>query len=331
MANTKHKRHFYNEYQKQRFLNTVPSKNEYEPFHLLLGRVGTTEEIYGKDLYDFSLPEIERFLIYLKPNKFSVSQYNINKINRYINWANEQHLRQTNINPLQVIGIDDEYIRKFIDPSKKTLFTSDEIEYMIAETVNAQDKALISLIFEGVVGKNCAELCNLQYHNIDFDNLNILLTNKNGSTRIIGISNECINHVDAALKQTEYIKKNGQVSITTKSPINQLAKSNYVLKNSIRGNNIKMNQQSILQRLNMLREYFEERYFTLTNIRDSGMLKMAADLYFESGKLDKEEYEVIWKQFNLGTVINNGEETINYFPYRKRFLNTGNVEKLYGK
>jgi hypothetical protein len=61
------------------------------------------------------------------------------------------------------------------------------------------------------------------------------------------------------------------------------------------------------------------------------MLKMAADLYFESGKLDKEEYEVIWKQFNLGTVINNGEETINYFPYRKRFLNTGNVEKLYGK
>jgi integrase len=323
---------FYNEYQKQRYLKTL-FENEF-PFHdRLLRRVSITEKIYNKDLYDFSLPEIERFLKYLKPTKLSTSRNNAYIVNSYITWANKQMLRQTNINPLSGI-MDNDFFKKFIDESKKTLFTEDEIDYIISETVNFQDKVILRLIFEGVNGDAVEELLNLQEKNIDFDHNRLLLTDKDKSTRIIEVSDKCMVLIRGALSQIEYQSRNGNANESRAKTV-KLVESDYVLKTGKVGKNrdgeLKADRYLVFRRLDTLREFFDEPYLTVTNIRDSGMLKMAADLYYENGMLGIEEYEVIWKQFNLGTVMLNGAETINYFPYRKQFLNVETVEKMYGE
>jgi integrase len=322
---------FYNEYQKERYLKTV-TENEFPFQDRLLRRVSITERVYDKDLYDFSLPEIERFLKYLKPTKIATSRNNAYIINNYITWANAQKLRQTNINPLSGV-LDDEFYKKFIDESKKTLYTDEEIDYIISQTVNPQDKVIFQLVFEGVTGDGVEELLNLRERNIDFDNNRLLLTDKDKSTRIIEVSEKCMTLIRSALNQTEYLSKNGDSEARARSV--KLSESDYVLKTGKVGKNrdgeLKADRYLVFRRLDTLRDYFNEPYLTVTNIRDSGMLKMAADLYFDSGKLDKEEYEVIWKQFNLGTIVMNGEETINYFPYRKQFLNVETIEKFYGE
>jgi integrase len=323
---------FYNEYQKQRYLKSV-TENEF-PFHeRLLRRASISENVYNKDLYDFNLPEIERFLKYLKPTKLSTSRNNAYIVNNYITWANAQKLRQTNINPLSGI-MDDEFFNKFVDEAKKTLFTEDEIDYIISKTVNFQDKVILRLIFEGVTGDGVEELLNLREKNIDYENNRLLLTDKDKSTRIITVSDKCMALIRGALNETEYLSKNGDTN-DSKAKSVKLVKSDYVLKTGMVGKNrdgeVKADRYLVFRRLTTLREFFDEPYLNVTNIRDSGMLKMAADLYYERGKLDKEEYEVIWKQFNLGKIVLNGEQTINYFPYKKQFLNVETIEKLYGE
>jgi integrase len=330
MSNLIYPKRFYNEYQKNRFLNEA-NESEKVLFTRLFSRAFIDEKRLDKDLYDFSLPEIKSFLNRLNPTKFSTARMYCYFVQKYIDWAIKEDLRKTNINPL-VGMIDDDFINGFIDESKETLFDEDTINEIIEDCKNDQDAVIIKLIFEGVGGEGLEELLNLREKDVDEENNALLLTNKDGSTRTLKVSDECIKLVKYALAQKEYYKRNGEVSENSRSKTIALVDNDYVLKTGITKNEGegKADKFLVYRRLSVLGELFEKPYLTFTNIRDSGMLKMAKDLLERDGKLEKEQYIEISERFNIGKIRLNGELQYNYFTYKKTFLNEETIKKIYG-
>lgn len=115
-------------------------------------------------------------------------------------------------------------------------------------------------------------------------------------------------------------------------PYIYLVRNDYVLKTGMTRNDGegKADKYLVYRRLATIGELFEKLYLTVTNIRDSGMLKMAKDLLDERGKLEKEEYHLICERFNIGKIRLNGELQYNYFPYKKTFLNVETIQRIYG-
>jgi hypothetical protein len=329
MSNFQYPKRFYNEYQKKRFLNEA-NESEKVLFTRLFSRAFIDEKRLEKDLYDFSLPQIKSFLNRLNPSKFNTARQYCYSVSKYIDWAIKEDLRKNNINPL--IGmIDDDFVNGFIDESKETLFDEYTINEIIEDCENDQDAVIIKLIFEGVGGDGWSELLNLHKDDILEGNC-LRLTDKNNTTRTLKVSHECIGLIYSALEQSVYLKNNGQVSNSIKSKTLNLVKNDFVLKKKITKNKDegKVSKFHVNKTIEKLAVIFEKPYLTPTNIRDSGMLKMAKDLLERDGKLDKKQYNEISERFNIGKTKLNGKLQYNYFRYKKNFLNEETIKKIYG-
>ncbi len=325
---------YYNEYQKMRFLKTVSDNETYHQLcSRLLGRVSRAEEDKNKDLYDFSLPELEKFFRYLNPSKVNTSRMNIQAINSYIEWANSQNLRKTNINPLSVIMGEDFY-RSFIDESKQTIFSEEEIDDIIRECKNYQDSAIIQMLFEGISGTGFEELLNLQRKNIDFNNNRLLLTDADGSTRILEVSDMCMFLIEGALDQTMYIKNNGMYVSDRGSSEIALVENDYVIKTSNLGrikSFDKADKFLVHRRLAALGDpdMLDKPYLTPKNLKYSGMLKIAKDYYLRDGVIDKDCTDEIGHRFNIRKVENKDRAEYVVLPYKRDFLNVETIKKVY--
>ncbi|OPH61803.1 hypothetical protein BC351_00755 [Paenibacillus ferrarius] len=321
---------YYNEYQKMRFLKTVSENTTYHQLcSRLLGRVSRLEEMYDKDLYDFSLPELERFFRYLNASKISTSRMNIQAINTYIEWANVQNLRKTNINPLTII-MDDDYFRSFIDESKQTIFSEEEIDDIVRECKNAQDAVIIQLMFEGASGTGLDELLNLQRKNIDFNHNRLLLTDSDESTRILEVSEKCMKLIQEALDQTVYQKNNGVFESDRGSAEISLVENDYVVKSTKLGklkSFEKADKFLVHRRLAVLGDpdMLDKPYLSPKNIKYSGMLKIAKDYYLRDGSIEKQCGDEIGSKFNIRKL--NGEYVI--MPYKRDFINIDTIRKVY--
>lgn len=322
---------FYNEYQKNRYLNNLSDESKSYPTRIFY-RSKNIEEQFGIDLYDFNLFQIEKLLYYLAPSTLGASRSNFYAVKNYIDWSIEEDLRENNINPLNVFS-ESQYYKKFIDEARNPLYTKDEIERMCNVCNNAQDEVVIRLIFEGVLGDSGKEeLLNLQKKDVK-DNNYLEVRGKSGS-RMIRVSNECINSVKKALSETYYLKKNGYAKETLRSKIEvDLVKNNFVLKNVATRNKTdgRADPALVSRRVKAVQSYNNDwvKVLTPSIIRKSGMLYMASELYKKYGKLEREQYDEISKQFGIKMVNNNGYMVYNYFRHKEEFLNIDTIKKYY--
>lgn len=309
----------YNEHIKERFLETYPEQTRpgYRRIFITSKR---TEELLGKDLYDFSLEEIEDVLHDLSPTTFSASQTNGRIVTAYISWAIQEGLRQNNINPLRIV--DPQYFTKFVDPTLNMFFTEKKLREIEDQCVNAQDYAIFRLLFEGVNGSRLSEIRNLKKADVDSDNLRLTLTDADGSQRVIDVSPRAISFVEKAAKETVYYKKNGEPIDNEKvRPYTDLVDNEYVFRSSItRTEHYGMvDIHLIYRRINMVKELFEIPFFTSTNIAKSGMIYMAKELVKRDGDLLREHYLMIADRFKVN----------NWYSI-KEYVNMDNIKKLYG-
>lgn len=322
MSNKIYEDGFYNEYQKNRFLDNYPEETA-RVYGRIFTRSKESEELLGKDLYDFNIMEIEQLLNHLNPLRSSTSQGNMFVVQAYIRWAIEEDLRSNNINPLDGLTGKD-YYEKFVDATKKLFFTEDELRTIIGDCKNYQDSVILQLIFEGVWGSGYAELLNLKESDIDFENNTLKLENEKGQKRVLtNLSDLCIKLTRGALDEKIYHKKNGYPDPMSRGRgFSDLVKNKYVLKTSNTNNQDdsgKAEKHLIFRRLSSMSEIHGIPYLNGANIRNSGMLKMAKNLYKEFGRLEREEYTLMEEKFNIskGKIIKeiiNIDNILKYYP-----------------
>lgn len=331
MSNKTYQNGYYNEAQKQRYLDTLSPKST-KPHERVLNRAYLFESELGMDLYDFNLPQLESLLYFLEPGTLASSRANYYIILHYIRWAIEHDLRQHNDNPLEGIA-DIEYYKKFMNRSVKTLYTKGEIDIMVDRCVNAQDSVVVQLIFEGVFGSNgYDELLNLKRDSLLANNT--LLLRDGDNERTIRVTDKCWRLVNEALNSQIYYKKNGEAKSTLKSPIEaSLVKSDYVLRNvdTHSQHDFKADKHLVQRRITAFKRVNHDGFSALTPyvIRNSGMLYKAYQLYTTYGTLDKSSYEIVCKQFGLRPVRSHGYEMYHYHRLRDDFLNVETIRTLY--
>ncbi|MFD0712287.1 hypothetical protein [Paenibacillus sp. GCM10027626] len=328
MSNLTYEQGYYNEHHKRLFLSAAGDPASAAAYGRILSRAKIFEEKHGKDLYDFNLREIEDVFRYLDPTSYASAKGAFWIVQNYIRWAIENGLTRSAANPLDpVAGI--EYVQKMVSNSKKRFFTEAEMLDSYKDLVNDQDAVIPALIFEGALGKQCAELRNLKMSDVNIGQRLLKLTDYDGSVRELKVSQRLIKLIQGAYTQREYYKKNGNADSDMKSPAtSQLLDYGYVLK-SVNNGRIKAQQVAqhlILQRLRGIAEYSGFPTYTAINIRNSGILKMMRDIYLEQGDVTVRELEAILQAFH---VIKSPSEYMNITNYKNDFLNIEKMKQVY--
>ncbi|MET3209743.1 UNVERIFIED_CONTAM: integrase [Paenibacillus sp. PvR008] len=318
MANEIYNDEFYNEEQKLRFLQDF-TQNTYGVFSRVLKRAGRMEKNYSKDLYNFNLAEIEELLNYLSPKTVQASITNGATIEGYIRWAISQDLRDNKLNPLSPVS-DTEYYKSFVDKTNKLIFSEDEINKIVYGLPSRQDAVIVQAIFEGIMGRDNSELLNLKISDLDAINKTILLKNINKygteELRKVTITEQLVRIIQEANEETVY-----KSILSAGGRDKKLVPSSYVIKGAGKAykDDGQTSAHTIRQRIKVIGLMEGYNYLNPINIRNSGMLKMAKDIYKTSKKLQRDEIEAICRHFNVG-LAKDGVNIMSTI-YTREFLN----------
>lgn len=213
----------YNEERKLRFLSECETKysDEYVTgFRSLFNKTQDFEEMFGKDVADFSREDISNF--------YSVTYYsdaytysNINaRLGSYCSWCIEQSLVLDGCNHYREFVIADFYKYINIRLERKKYFDRDEYNKFLASIVNARDKFLVMCIYEFGKSDNFEEIFKLKMEDIK-GNTATLVTG-----REVHLSDELIAVAHRADQEHLYITLTGDRE-------RELIPSEYIFKKSV--------------------------------------------------------------------------------------------------
>jgi hypothetical protein len=319
---------FYNHETKLKFL-----KDQHESTQLLYENIFKSstdqESLLQRDLYDFTIEEVAELIYGLNKSTVNSVYAIVSIVRTYINWAIKLTISKSNINPIE--KVDQSFYFSLIDRTKKLYITDEELEFIENEViVNAQDKVLYRLMFEGVNGKRLSELRNLRHEDIKGNMLS--LRDDEGRERELKVSDRCAAIIEEAQQQKTYEASNGMSERIKEFAV---ADSMYIAKKILAGraNITSLNEpigvQSIYTRIDMIKEALDTPYLTANNIRKSGMIAKVKDIIITEGReLTTEEYTQIAKDFGYQLTEINGQTTYNYYAV-KRLANKDTVKELY--
>ncbi|PZT57429.1 hypothetical protein [Paenibacillus silvae] len=334
MSNKVYNEDFYNEEQKNRYLKDFSAATK-SSYSRVFKRAAIMEQNLNKDLYDFNLTEISEFLYMLGATKISSVRHTGSVIKNYIGWAIDQDLRIDNINPLDAVT-SFEWYTQFATDNSSTLFSEEDIGNVVDGCLNFQDKAIVQAVFEGIMGRQNSEIINMKMEHIrEIDNeyrITLYDNTRNGQEiREIPISNFLYNILRIANREDKHIKFNGILKTNIKSDTNKLMDNDYIIR-SILSTKVKQGTEEpasiylVQSRLTKIAEWNNLPQLTVMNIRNSGMLKMARDLYLKHGKLETEEYAEIFTRYNIKK-DKFGQWQCG--PMKVEFLNIPTIKSIY--
>lgn len=227
----------------------------------------------------------------------------------YCQYAIDNGYNKTKINFVDMYRPED--LKKYVNQNwKENKIVDRSTMYDIIDSCeNAQDAIPFILIFEGAWGAELEELRLLRSRDIDDVNNRLKLRKTdelaNGLVeRTIDVSDKCIDVLLQAVNEVEYRNANGIPNPSAKHKSFELMKTEYVLKNTIRGNSVEsdlVSAQTIRQRLDKIKNLFEYKYLNPNNIRLSGMVDFAKKHMKSTGKnadqLTIDDYELIWDRY----------------------------------
>lgn len=311
MTNIDHEK-FYNPELKERYLNTIQNDSTRYITMFPFMKAKRTEEELGKDVYQMNEKELELVMREQGSSSVDAAYVNAVRFEQYINWAYQEELLESNLNPITNLPNKREWAANFVAKYRQTVFTRKELMDMINALVNDIDKAVLLALFEGIVGKGYAELLNLKEKDlkeVEDDKYTATLEDADGSMRTINISKDLYDILLAANKQTEYINKNGQ-SEGERWSTSDLEDSPYIFKKTTRGKQGgKLDLFFINRKFTMFKEIFNAEFLKAKNIETSGIMHMAHELYNSKQELTLEDMKLIAEQFNTSMAKVDGVES----------------------
>jgi len=317
---------FYNEDIKSRYWKQKNMKEQRyiytpQPVARLFKKSAEMERHYNKDLYDFTFNELELFFYSVEPSTITSSMNNVSQVLLYIDWAIETGLTER-VNPLS--NASTEWKGKFGKHHLKNLWTVNEINKYIKDIPNKQIAVIVSLLYNGVKGKELSELKNLKVFDVNYDDRTLKLTCDSGKERIIKVDELCIRTIQEALKLETFETLKHYDSDKRKKE-SKLVKTNYVLRKSSNRatTDERVTTQQLHKRVEDVQSWLDEPQLTPTNLERSGILAYAYDLYLRNDFVfNGELVEEVFKKYDVS----------NYHAKRRmeiEFLNLETIKKVY--
>jgi integrase len=294
----------YSEDIKNEFINTRNvSSDSRKRYESNLRTIGEFEYLWEKDLYNFSIDEIQLFLSQKGGTSAAINSWG-SLIATYLKWAKGKGYSDVNEQLLE--RMNKEFYDSFATPF---FFTDKDIEDLVKNHCNnLEDKIIILLLFEGL---STEEICLLKYSDIQSRNF----------------SEQLIELINKFKDETEFESTHG----TRQYLSNQ---QGYIIKKVNTNPNEEENstEGKIYTSLNRIVKGSRNKLkgkLTPKTLNRSGILYYAMLLYKEEGKLGNEQYDKIFKRFNIKKVLNSGILTTPYFKYRTQYMINEDTIKLY--
>lgn len=315
----------YNEDIKKEFLRNYENQQTQNTIKYILYKSYSIEKILNKDLGNFNVNEIGQVVSSTNPLNASVGKTNLRFIQQYLKWYSSKGLRISNLLPLDGLDVS-VWIEQFI-PKRKIYFSETEINNLISELVNYQDKAIICLLFEGINGHGVSEVLNLKES--DINGRILKLNDSKFESREVEVSGFCHDLIIGALAEREYALQNGTLTKGNKEL--NLVENDYVIRpvdRKTKNPDAPSDKHTIYRRISVIGELFDLPYLTVKNIERSGMIKYAKDLIEKHGELGYDQLSEVAERFGVRKVSVNGYEMFNSTILRE-YINEQNIKDLY--
>jgi integrase len=327
MSEIKPTKKLYNVEFKEKFIDEYDNESTRTAIENILANAALSEEVLGKDLYDFNLGEIAQVIKASNPLNVQAA-YGIGRhIYRYIQFA--ANIRRSNLHPMD--GIDPDWYKNLVGKNKKYLFSKNEITDIISQLENKQDQAMIILLFEGARGLNNSELINLRKQDIDeFRNELILHDDKDKSARVIKVSPWCIFILKQAIESLNYHRS----TRSGKTILAPVCDNDYIFRSLKLGNHVNekapINFQVLNQRLMRMREQLGLPYLRIKGLQQSGMINMGFQLFKRDKVLESKQLEEIANQYNTGNyIVGSGNKPYLNVTLFKNIVSRDHILDLY--
>jgi integrase len=317
----------YNEEIKERFLSQYDNEATQKTIRNVFQNTYLIENTLEKDLYEQTLTELGKSIENTNPASKNVARSNGRFISQYLSWAIENGYKESNLNQLK--GVEPSWFDSFVDQTRKIHFSYDEFTDLLqGDTLqNATDKALLFLMWEGIIGEQFSQIKELQFSDINTDDCTIYVKERNCH---IKVDVKCIEYLEKANNENTYYQYN---SSTQEFSEKSLLQSNFIFKTirSPRGmENEPIKTNVIYKRIHTFKELTGLQYLTPNALRQSGMLYFSFLLHNEYGVLGYEQLAEIGEKYNYSTIMNpsSGKPYFNTF-LMKEFISSENLKDLY--
>lgn len=324
----------YNEEVKNRYLERYDNEGTVNTIRSIFMKTANTERPLGKDLYNFSLTEEELIDVFkeLNPLSTTVSASYGRHIKNYLSWAIANGYRDDNINPLS--GVDNDWYDQFVDKTRKIHWAEEELyKELIEKLDNAQDQALLSLIFEGILGRGFSELKGILYKHINWNN-NEITINRDGEEKAVKVSDRTMRYVENAYKQQVYRIYNEKTGDYNEK---ELVSSDYLFKN-VKSPRTKEGEPLSLQvfynRMQSIRDQHGLDLLTPNALKQSGInynVYLLAKEKIEKGEepeIGYDELAAVGEKYNTSKMTQNGYSYYNTHLIRE-YCNEQVLKDLY--
>jgi hypothetical protein len=259
----------YNKEIKEKFINehynTEESKKVVE---CAFNNYSKIEEQYDTDLYHFNFYQRNELLMNLSSSSIKAIRKDYNYIQSYVRWAENRGMCPLN---MAFIDLSTNELKQFVSNAKKDQFIKNREELynnFLPKIHNVIDKAMIILIYEGVLGKEAVDLVNFTKENIEFDKQRFIFNTKKGTRIIPNIDQQSIDILKKSISETIYELDNGNSN--AKAPTRNLANSDYIVRPII-GFEDKINRMGVITKFSKIKIWTEKRYIKPKSIHYSGM------------------------------------------------------------
>lgn len=268
---------------KSNFLNA--SKSNYSEGSLktiqtLFHKVERFEQLFNKDLYDFNLLELKTFLASLRSSKKTVISSNVSRIRAYTDYARSAGLITVDSPGIDLIKNSDFDEILFKAKFEGKFVTYDELFEIVDKLKNYQDKVILVLAWNGIMGEGYKDMLTLKTSQFCYKN-SILKLNNGQKLKLDGKSSAIVYN---AINECKYLTyKDGKEFKTLNED------SPYIIKGRKYDNytgeiNPPLKENAIKRRMMMYKKILGVQYISNKSIWLSGIAWRLINLEKKSGK-----------------------------------------------
>lgn len=332
---------YYNNFYKLSFIDSVESDYERKIYKSLFNKSKRSEELFDKDLYNFTDSEIEAFLYSVNTSSRNTLITYVNVARKYVDFAIENGDRISNINLFKTFTYDT--MHNYLQAYKSKYLSEVDFNINVDMLYNHCDRAIILSIYHGMGGFEYQEITNLTIDDVKEAKTSpsrvlggqqyyyIKLREKvNGynKERYLDIPKSLLIELEKTYYEDTYYLNNGDSNGKVK--YSQFIEGKHIFRNiNLKKNTSeeKIDKQIIYRRINKLKSITNDSLGSIKTVHNSGFIY---NLYLLSkdGKLDFYDVLEVIKRFNLFVNEQSTSFTIKkeLKKYEEALKNIYNVE-----
>ncbi|MCA1021589.1 hypothetical protein [Halobacillus litoralis] len=298
----------YNPKNKLKFIDSKENDGYKELIRWVFTKTANIESDLGRDLLKFDLDDYKVFFKERSINKQTANLY-LSVFRQYVDWAMKNVPTAPSQNILE--EIPDDFIQEIARKPRTKYLHSQEIgeiakltntnHYNYPPLHNAQDRALVFLLFSGVMGSAMEDLINIKEEHIDFEANQIYIPSNDRSVTILPVGMQLIKN---ALNESTYRRYISSDDKAHGGVENKLTNSDYLFRKAVVGNGSvdtdgKMTRPAFQKRLVTLKSWLGIDNFTANTIFHSGLINRCKLYIDKYDKLTKETLDPAFDAYGI--------------------------------